>query len=90
MNKYNEVEFDFEIWAWYGIDDDIRKVWDRRFGEVNVNISLNTLREWLKQKPEFQKTIDKGYGGNWTFFIWDYMERGEIWRKEKEAKSDGS
>ena len=37
MNKYNEIEFDFVIWAWYGINDDIRNAWDRRFGEDLVN-----------------------------------------------------
>jgi len=82
--RYNEVEFDFETWVWFGIDDDIRDAWDRRFGEENVSIALINLREWLKTKPKFQEVIDKGYGGNWVIWIWDCLERNEGWRKERE------
>ena len=89
MNKYNEVEFDFEIWAWY-IEDDIRAAWNRRFGEDLVNSTLVSLREWLKKKPDFEETIEKRYQGNWVYFVWDCLERNERWRKEEEVKSDGS
>ena len=89
MNKYNEVEFDFETWVWFGIDEDIRDAWDRRFGEENVSITLINLREWLKKKPDFEETIEKRYGGNWVYFIWESLERNEKWREEKEAKNDG-
>ncbi|GAG02451.1 unnamed protein product, partial [marine sediment metagenome] len=47
MNKYNEVEFDFEVWAWFGIEDDILEAWCGRFGEGLVASTLNNLREWL-------------------------------------------
>ena len=90
MNKYNEVEFDFVIWAWYGIADDIRDVWEKRFGEDLVTSTLISLREWLKTRPDFEKTIEEKYGGNWVYFIWNCLEKNEIWAKEKEAKSDGS
>ena len=89
MNKYNEVEFDFVIWAWYGIEDDIRAAWDRRFGEEQVSLTLINLREWLKKRPDFEKTIEEKYGGNWVYFIWDCLERNEQWRQE-EVKSDES
>jgi len=88
MNKSNEVEFDFVIWAWYGIADDIRDVWEKRFGEDLVNFTLNSLREWLKTRPDFEKTIEEKYGGNWVYFIWNCLERNENWRKENEYERD--
>jgi len=85
MNKYNEIEFDNENWVWFGIDNDIRDAWDRRFGEENVSIVLMDLREYLKKRPDFEETnINKYYGGNWVFWIWDCLERNEGWRKERE------
>jgi len=90
MNKYNEIEWDDEIWEFFGIDDDIREAWDKRFGEVNVSQCLVSLREYLKKHPDYQEKIDGYYGGNWAIFIYDALERNEKWRKEEEAKSDGS
>ena len=71
MNRYNVVEFDFESWSWHGIEDDIMNAWCKRFGEDIVGSTLANLREWLKQKSDFQEVIDKGYGGNWVLWIFD-------------------
>ena len=84
MNRYNEVEFDFVSWSWHGIEDDIRRAWEKRFGEDLVSSTLISLREWLKKKPDFEETIEKRYVGNWVYFIWDCLERNEKWRKENE------
>ena len=84
MNKYNEVEFDFVSWSWHGIADDIRRVWDKRFGEDLVNSTLISLREWLKTRPDFEETIEKRYQDNWVYFIWNCLEKNEKWRKENE------
>ena len=80
--QYNNVEFDFELWSWHGIEDDIMNAWCKRFGEDLVNSTLVDLREWLKTRPKFQEVIDKGYGGNWVFWLWDCFEKNERWRKE--------
>jgi len=84
-NKYNEIEWDNELWDFFGIKDDIRESWNRRFGEENVSITLIRLREYLKKRPDFEETnIKVYYGGNWAFWIWDCLERNEKWRKENE------
>lgn len=88
--KYNEVEFDFETWDWYGIDDDIYDAWQRRFPELEINLVLVNLREWLKRKPKFQEVIDKGYGSNWVFWVYDCLERAEEWRITDERLSNES
>ncbi len=88
MNKYNEIEFDPEIWEFFGIDDDIRNAWDNRFGEENVSLCLVSLRDYLKKRPDYQGKIDKYCGGNWAIFIWNALERDEDWRKEREAKGE--
>jgi len=80
--QYNNVEFDFELWSWHGIEDDIMNAWCKRFGEDLVNSTLVDLREWLKTRPKFQEVIDKGYGGNWVFWLWDCFKKNERWRKE--------
>ena len=82
MNKYNKVEYDFELWSWHGIEKDIMDKWCKRFGEELVSSTLNGLREWLKTRPDFEETIEKNYGGNWVYFIWDCFERNEAWKKE--------
>lgn len=84
MNRYNKVEYDFELWSWHGIEDDIMNKWCKRFGEDLVGSTLVNLREWLKQKPDFEETIEKRYQGNWVYFIWNCLERNENWRKENE------
>ena len=80
---YNDVYFSFEAWYWH-IEDDIRTAWDKRFGEDLVTSTLISLREWLKKRPNFEKTIEEKYGGNWVYFIWNCLEKNEIWRKENE------
>ena len=86
MNKYNDVYFDFDQWYWH-IEDDIMNAWCKRFGEDIVGSTLVNLREWLKQKSDFQEVIDKGYGGNWVLWIFDKLEQAEIWKKEKEENT---
>ena len=83
MNKYNEVYFSFEGWYWH-IEDDIMSAWCKRFGEDLVSSTLVGLREWLKTRPKFEETIEKGYGGNWVYWIWDCLEQNEKWQKERE------
>jgi len=87
--KYNEVEFDFELWSWHGIEDDIMNAWCKSFGEDLVSSTLNNLREWLKTRPEFEEVIEKGYGGNWTFWLWDCFEKNEKWKKEHDKGKIG-
>jgi len=87
MKIYNEVYFSFEGWYWH-IEDDIKEAWYKRFGEELVISTLTGLREWLKTRPKFQETIDKGYGGNWVFWIWDRLEQAEIWKKEREVENE--
>lgn len=82
LNKYNEIEWDNELWEFFGIDDDIRNAWDNRFGEVNVSQCLMSLREYLKKRPDYEETVViPYYGGNWAIYIWDALERAEGWRK---------
>lgn len=83
MNKYNEVYFSFEGWYWH-IEEDILGVWYKRFGEELVASTLISLREWLKTRLDFEETIEKKYGGNWVYFIWDCLENNEKWGKENE------
>ena len=85
MNKYNDVYFDFDQWYWH-IEDDIMNAWCKRFGEDIVGSTLANLREWLKKKPDFEETIETKYAGNWVYFIWNCLERAEMWRKEKECQ----
>lgn len=85
MKRYNDIEFDPDIWEWFGIDEDIRDSWDKRFGEENVSITLIDLREYLKTRPDYkEKIIDKYCGGNWAIFIWNMLERNEKWRKDND------
>ena len=84
MNNANKIEWDNELWTFFGIEDDIRNSWDNHFGEENVSQCLNGLREYLKKHPDYQEKIDQYYGGNWAFFIWDCLEKNEKWRKERE------
>jgi len=88
MKIYNEIEWDNEIWDFFGIDDDIRDAWDSRFGEENVSVVLMNLRDYLKSRPDYkEKIIDKYCGGNWAIWIWDALERAEWWRKENDRQS---
>jgi len=85
MNKYNEIEWDNEIWEFFGIDDDIRASWNKRFGEEFVSIVLIELRGYLKTRPDYEEEVIIPYcAGNWAFWIWDCLEKNEIWRKENE------
>jgi len=36
----NEIEFDFELWSWHGIDQDIKDRWTKIFPNVEVEIEL--------------------------------------------------
>ena len=83
MNKYNDVYFSFEGWYWH-IEDDILETWYKRFGEELVASTLVKLRDWLKERSKFEETIENTYGGNWVYWIWDCLERNELWRKEYE------
>ena len=61
--------------------------WCKRFGEELVGSTLVKLREWLKTRPDFEKTIEEKYQGNWVYFIWNCLEKNEGWRKENEANT---
>lgn len=88
MNKYNEIEFDTELWCFFGIDDDIRNAWDSRFGEENVSIALVNLREFLKTHPDYEEEVIIPHcGGNWAIFIWNCLVRDEKWREENKCQT---
>jgi len=40
----NNIEFDFELWSWHGIDDDIKDRWDGIFPNIDIEIELNKIR----------------------------------------------
>ena len=40
----NDIEFDFELWSWHGIDDDIKDRWAKIFPNIEIEIELNKIR----------------------------------------------
>jgi hypothetical protein len=80
----NDIEFDFELWSWHGIDDDIKDRWAKIFPNVEVEIELNKIREYLKKHPGHEKIIEEKFHNNYSIYIFDWLARAEKYIKEKE------
>lgn len=68
--KANEIEFDFELLSWHGIDEDIIGDWEKRFPDINVGEQIMKIREYFKNNPEKEKYIK-----NFAIYINDWLER---------------
>lgn len=84
----NNIEFDFELWSWHGIDDDIKDKWAKIFPNVEIEIELNKMRVYFKKHPRHEKMIEKKFHNNYAIYIFDWLARAEGYAKEdKEDKS---
>ncbi|MCK4446999.1 MAG: DUF4373 domain-containing protein [Candidatus Marinimicrobia bacterium] len=79
----NNIEFDFELWSWHGIDDDIKDRWARIFPNVDVEIELNKIRVYFKKHPKYEKIIEGKFNNNYAIYIFDWLARAEGYAKEK-------
>ena len=80
----NNIEFDFELWSWHGIDDDIKDRWAKIFPHVEVEIELNKIRVHFKKNPKLEKVIEKRFNSNYAIYIFDWLVRAEKYIKDKE------
>jgi len=80
----NNIEFDFELWSWHGIDDDIKDRWAKIFPNVEVEIELNKIREYFKGHPGHEKIIKEKFNNNYSIYIFDWLARAEKYIKDKE------
>ncbi|MBA7586749.1 hypothetical protein ES708_28754 [subsurface metagenome] len=83
----NEIEFDFELWSWHGIDDDIKDKWAKIFPNVEIEIELNKMRVYFKKYPGHEKMIEEKFHNNYAIYIFDWLARAE--RYIKEEKNSG-
>lgn len=83
----NDIEFDFELWSWHGIDDDIKDRWAKIFPNVEVEIELNKIRVHFKKNSRYEKIIEEKFKGNYSIYIFDWLARAEGYAKEK--KNEG-
>lgn len=81
--KANNIEFDFEIWSWHGIDDDIKDRWAKIFPNVDIEIELNKIREYFKKHPRHEKVIEEKFHNNYSIYIFDWLARAEKYTKDK-------
>ena len=81
----NEIEFDFELWSWHNIDDDIKDRWAKIFPNVEVEIELNKIREYFKKHPGHEKIIKEKFNNNYAIYIFDWLTRAEGYIKEKKG-----
>jgi len=79
----NDIEFDFELWSWHGIDDDIKDRWAKIFPNVEVEIELNKMREYFKKHLGHEKIIEEKFKGNYSIYIFDWLARAEGYTKER-------
>ncbi|MBA7498269.1 hypothetical protein ES704_01004 [subsurface metagenome] len=84
----NEIEFDFELWSWHGIDDDIKDKWAKIFPNVEIEIELNKMRVYFKKHPGHEKMIKEKFHNNYAIYIFDWLARAE--RYIKEEKNGGT
>jgi hypothetical protein len=82
--KPNHIEFDFEMWSWHGIDDDIMDRWAKIFPDIEINIELNKMREFFKKHPGHEKMIKEKFRDNFANYIFDWLERAKQY-KEKDT-----
>ena len=73
----NEIEFDFVLWSWHGIDDDIKDRWLKIFPNIEIEIELNKIREFFKKHPGHEKIIKEKFHNNYAIYIFDWLARAE-------------
>jgi len=79
----NNIEFDFELWSWHGIDEDIKDRWAKIFPNIEVEIELNKIREYFKKHPGHKKIIKEKFHNNYSIYIFDWLARAEKYIKDK-------
>jgi len=78
----NNIEFDFELWSWHGIDDDIKDRWAKIFPNIDIEIELNKIRVHFKKNPKYEKIIKDRFNNNYSIYIFDWLARAEGYAKE--------
>ena len=71
----NDIEFDQELLSWHGIDEDIIDDWVKRFPTIEVGVELMNIREYFKNNPGKEKTIEEKFKGRMPIYINDWLER---------------
>ena len=79
----NDIEFDFELWSWHGIDQDIKDKWEKIFPNVDIEIELNKIRLHFKKNPKYEKIIRDKFNNNYSIYIFDWMAREEKYIKDR-------
>ena len=85
--KANHIEFDFELWSWHGIDEDIKDRWAKIFLHVEVEIELMKMRDYFKKHPKHEKVIEEKFNNNYAIYIFDWLTRAEKWKIEELEKT---
>jgi hypothetical protein len=80
--KPNHIEFDFELWSWHGIDDDIMDRWAKIFPNVEITLELEKMREFFKKYPGHEKMIKEKFRDNYANYIFDWLERAERYKEK--------
>ena len=83
LKKANNIEFDFELWSWHGIDEDIKDRWIKIFPDIDIEIELNKIREYFKKHPGHEKMINEKFNNNYANYIFDWLARAEKYIKDK-------
>jgi len=79
----NNIEFDFELWSWHGIDQNIKDRWAKIFPNIDVEIELNKIRVFFKKHPGHEQIIKEKFNNNYAIYIFDWLAREEVYSKEK-------
>ena len=79
----NEIEFDFVLWSWHGIDQDIKDRWAKIFLNIDIEIELNKIRVHFKKNPKYEKIIKDKFNNNYAIYIFDWLTRAEGYAKEE-------
>ena len=79
----NEIEFDFVLWSWHGIDQDIKDRWGKIFPHIKVEIELNKMRVFFKEHPKHEQVIKDKFNDNYAIYIFDWLARAEEYIKDK-------
>ena len=78
----NNIEFDFELWSWHRIDDDIMDRWVKIFPGVEVNLELIKMREFFKTHPGHENIIKKKFNNNYVIYIFNWLERAMRYKND--------
>jgi len=82
----NDIEFDFELWSWHGIDQNIKDRWAKIFPNIEVEIELNKIREYFKKHPGHEKIIEEKFHNNYSIYIFDWLARAEEYIKKGDKR----